>query len=518
MALVLAPSSDFPATQTPGMLRQAAALLLQTAEASERELEVARVAAASAARRAAALEAELAAAAEARAAREAELEDQLAPLRQTCEQLSDEVARLRAALALLATGREAVAPAVAVGKSGRSDEGQARAACLDPERLVAENAKLRTSVQQLAELSRRQAEKISEHEKLLRVCASQAKSNMDRRQAVAAAACLKRRLRAGLVGGDGDGALCGAAFGGEGLQALPPSAGEGSACASASSAGTDVEVIVDEDDGDAGGGDGVAGPACAAVVAVAGAMPPPPVPQARRGLFDADDEREASPPRRSPGSQEGAGPPSAARPGRERPRPAGRAGGAKRPLLLTAAPAVPGLRLFRRRRICDESQVPLPPAAAAAGAAVAPPAKSAFDTSCDEFEAEQARQQAARYGTSEGGAIVAVSKTDGLVAPATVARAVRAEGRAAAAKELPSSGGVPCRCVVRNRGARQALQAYDCEQCRSFHEATGVALAVRPAGGAKAGWQAGPSASRHRFEFAPTNTPPGYWDLSFPRR
>ncbi len=31
---------------------------------------------------------------------------------------------------------------------------------------------------------------------------------------------------------------------------------------------------------------------------------------------------------------------------------------------------------------------------------------------------------------------------DGLVAPATVARAVRAEGRAAAAKELPSSGGV----------------------------------------------------------------------------
>ena len=45
-----------------------------------------------------------------------------------------------------------------------------------------------------------------------------------------------------------------------------------------------------------------------------------------------------------------------------------------------------------------------------------------------------------------------------------------------------------CRCVVRGKDARSALQGYDCEQCRTFYNAAGV--------GAAAGRRA-PKASRH---------------------
>mmetsp|Transcript_89159 Transcript_89159/g.265935 ORF Transcript_89159/g.265935 Transcript_89159/m.265935 type:complete len:111 (+) Transcript_89159:130-462(+) len=93
-------------------------------------------------------------------------------------------------------------------------------------------------------------------------------------------------------------------------------------------------------------------------------------------------------------------------------------------------------------------------------------------------------------------------------------RAVRAKGLAAAAAAAAPPSGVPCRCVVRNRGARMGLHAFDCEQCRSFFQATGQSEA---AGAARHAWQTGPKASRHRFEHAPTSTPPGFWDLSFPR-
>jgi len=84
---------------------------------------------------------------------------------------------------------------------------------------------------------------------------------------------------------------------------------------------------------------------------------------------------------------------------------------------------------------------------------------------------------------------------------------VRAEGRLAMKSSVR---GLPCRCVVRGRDQRAALQGFDCEQCRSFHQATGVQIAAAKS------WQQGPKSSRHRLEHAPTDTPPGFWDLSFP--
>ncbi|CAE8718913.1 unnamed protein product, partial [Polarella glacialis] len=72
---------------------------------------------------------------------------------------------------------------------------------------------------------------------------------------------------------------------------------------------------------------------------------------------------------------------------------------------------------------------------------------------------------------------------------------------------------IACRCVVRGREQRQALQGFDCEQCRSFYELStaigGVALV--------AGHSGQRALSRHRLEWAPTSTPPGFWDLSFPQ-
>jgi len=84
---------------------------------------------------------------------------------------------------------------------------------------------------------------------------------------------------------------------------------------------------------------------------------------------------------------------------------------------------------------------------------------------------------------------------------------VRAEGRLAMKSNVR---GPPCRCVVRGRDQRAALQGFDCEQCRNFHQATGVQIAAAKS------WQQGPKSSRHRLEHAPTDTPPGFWDLSFP--
>lgn len=93
-------------------------------------------------------------------------------------------------------------------------------------------------------------------------------------------------------------------------------------------------------------------------------------------------------------------------------------------------------------------------------------------------------------------------------------RAIRAAGAdAAAAAALPPPG-APCRCVVRGKDARLGLQAFDCEQCRAFYSAVGVA---GPSAGAAAGAAAYRKvASRHRFAHAPVSTPPGFWDLSFP--
>lgn len=78
---------------------------------------------------------------------------------------------------------------------------------------------------------------------------------------------------------------------------------------------------------------------------------------------------------------------------------------------------------------------------------------------------------------------------------------VRAEGHVAP----KGKEGVPCRCVVRGKAQRLALQGFDCEQCRNFYAATKLAPKSEDL-----------KASRHRLEHAPTCTPPGFWDLSFP--
>lgn len=85
---------------------------------------------------------------------------------------------------------------------------------------------------------------------------------------------------------------------------------------------------------------------------------------------------------------------------------------------------------------------------------------------------------------------------------------VRAEGSGVASSK--SNSGVPCRCVVRGREKRQALTGFDCEVCAKFHAAVG-------GNGAAAGPNCHEAKhSRHRMEYQPVCTPPGFWDLSFP--
>ncbi|CAE7818360.1 cdkal1 [Symbiodinium sp. CCMP2456] len=79
---------------------------------------------------------------------------------------------------------------------------------------------------------------------------------------------------------------------------------------------------------------------------------------------------------------------------------------------------------------------------------------------------------------------------------------VRAEGQHAAPSPIQPTSGALCRCVVRGKEQRLALPGHDCEMCRRFYAAAGVGSALK--------------SSRHRSEHAPTNTPPGFWDLSFP--
>lgn len=100
------------------------------------------------------------------------------------------------------------------------------------------------------------------------------------------------------------------------------------------------------------------------------------------------------------------------------------------------------------------------------------------------------------------------------------ARSVRAQGRAAIEAWGPAAGGGPmAREVVRNRTDRQMLPAFDCAECRKFYGATGMCpggcFHQKAANGAQA-WKARQGASRHRLAHAPCETPPGFWDLSFP--
>jgi len=82
---------------------------------------------------------------------------------------------------------------------------------------------------------------------------------------------------------------------------------------------------------------------------------------------------------------------------------------------------------------------------------------------------------------------------------------VRAEGHSASTSSNVKES-VPCRCVVRGKAQRSALQGFDCEQCRNFYAATKHINGIK---------QSGPKgddlkASRHRMDHAPTCTPPGW--------
>merc|ERR1712217_1006588 len=89
-------------------------------------------------------------------------------------------------------------------------------------------------------------------------------------------------------------------------------------------------------------------------------------------------------------------------------------------------------------------------------------------------------------------------------------------GKVAFAAAAVPRGGMPCRCVVRNREVRLGLPGFDCEMCRSFYGA--VAGTIDGTGAmAERAARACRAASRHRLEHAPVCTPPGFWDLSFPQ-
>eukprot|EP00927_Polykrikos_kofoidii_P054100 TRINITY_DN4857_c0_g1_i2.p1 TRINITY_DN4857_c0_g1~~TRINITY_DN4857_c0_g1_i2.p1 ORF type:complete len:782 (+),score=171.44 TRINITY_DN4857_c0_g1_i2:86-2431(+) len=181
------------------------------------------------------------------------------------------------------------------------------------------------------------------------------------------------------------------------------------------------------------------------------------------------------------------------------------------------------------------------------GSTVAVTALAAADALAEAASAAVVAAVAASAAASSAGLplVPAVDPTPASAAPSPLptaasrpARAVRAQGHdpttaAAAAVGSGRGSGPPCRCTVRDRNSRMALPAFDCEQCRSFYDATGVipggcertsnAHGVSGGAGADgavaaqaAAWRHGPKASRHRFEHAPACTPPGFWDLSFP--
>lgn len=216
-------------------------------------------------------------------------------------------------------------------------------------------------------------------------------------------------------------------------------------------------------------------------------------------------------------------------------------------------PSVPGLRIYDRRpkrprppelqRKASEplqapvlqrkNSEPLPQSAPALERCFSrSPSWHAFSSS----ERKARRQQRLAAGSSEAGPPVREASPEPLV-PIEPAAAVPMGPPAAPMRSLAVPMGPPavrasglhaveavaaanaelCRCVVRGKQARLALMSFDCEQCRAFYDATGATGNCKPgAASATRAWRAGTGHTRHRFEQAPTNTPDGFWDLSFP--
>jgi len=158
-------------------------------------------------------------------------------------------------------------------------------------------------------------------------------------------------------------------------------------------------------------------------------------------------------------------------------------------------------------------QQPLPPltdAALAGGPEVSPHECNIWRTaSTTVFKSSPASEKTrGQTGQSAANLARAASAQDVMV--------VRARGIVAAEAAGAAPSGPPCRCVVRGKDARAALQGFDCEHCRGFYRATS-GLGNGQACGQQSHRHAAPKASRHRLEHAPTTTPRGFWDLSFPR-
>lgn len=426
--------------------RAAAAKALAHAESSRRELEVAQESAARALAQADALRQELEAAREAGRCREQALAAELEAERGRCHAAAAEAASMRAAAAAAAAARAGDDSAAQDEPCQRSS---ARMDCTPDARMVSENVRLRSQVQTLGALSRRQACKIQEHEARLRTCAHHARSRLDKLLTQSPGGSKKRRRPI-----DGANAL---------HQAVKP-------CINAR--------------------DKQASPESKSAVA-------------RSPLAKARCAGLAAPSNDNPGSAK-----------------------RSRQDLPLGLVNVPGLRVFPRRRqsrqgaqkhtaaaektaaaltkTSDLERSAAPPfqgadvAATAAGAAVADAPNVPDVQPLQPLVDGRAASSAGLVGCVSG-ALVAAD-----VGPPPAPFAVRAEGRAAAAL-VPSKSKVLCRCVVRGRDARMALQGFDCEQCRAFYQATGI----DPGGGLKS--------SRHRYQHPPKETPPGFWDLSFPQ-
>jgi len=444
------------------------------------------------------------------------------------------------------------------------------------ELLKDENAKLRTMVTQLGQLSRRQAEKIKEHEKLLRLCAKKALKKSESRKEAAALALRRRRFSGPHVAAVADAdADADADARGWQLNKKP--------------APVEVELIEEDDDQDEQGiqsnthrreddkgrrrsktqdradedseGDDAEAPT---------AMPASAVSAATTATTTATAAAAAAAKKRRSAitAATTAGPepePAAKSSGKKKssdntPRQhledrnankqkflvvasqGGRNSQKKRRSSLSSFANIPGLRLFRRRRIVetlpsDASQVHEHPKCQPV----------ADDQAEKEEEEEEEEGEEGEEGQDQGPTHAAsASVRQDIVLYDEVDSSPERRGYGGRSKDVPpppplplgyvraaaplaqldnfdGDGDVvggrkrlpPCRCVVRGKDARMALQAFDCEQCRSFHQATGV-VPKAPLG-RKRGAHAGPQTSRHRMQYAPVGTPPGFWDLSFPR-
>lgn len=126
----------------------------------------------------------------------------------------------------------------------------------------------------------------------------------------------------------------------------------------------------------------------------------------------------------------------------------------------------------------------------------------------EKLEAEEQSEKSERSEAGQAAFQIVQAPNPAFTRSGSFEHRVRAEGHSA----LTSSNvkeGVPCRCVVRGKAQRRALQGFDCEQCRNFYAATKHIKQSGPKGDDL-------KASRHRMDHAPTCTPPGFWDLSFP--